>query len=173
MTVTISGDEYISCEKAACNFWANSKKGRWGRGLINNSEDPYKVERVGLLGEMAFSKQFNIPVNFEYKQFGNETDFEIKGKTLDVKTAARKYSYEAGLIRAQTEKGNNVALHADIYYFAYIENDDREKKVATVELVGAISKEKVLELPLSDAKIGKHKNYEVPYSDLLPLEEII
>ena len=83
--VVIEVDEYAFCDKNSKQMWANKKTGDWGKGMMNNPNDPRRVERSGLLGEMAFSKFIGQPVEFEYKESGDGgTDAIFFGKRFDI-----------------------------------------------------------------------------------------
>jgi hypothetical protein len=170
-SVDIIQNDYQVCD----NFimWGSTKKGKWGEGLINSEDDKKKAERTGLLGEMAFAKVFGLPVNIDYCEGGKDYDFrqehhdilscvssELK---IDVKTAARRPKYNAGLVRCNK-------LKADIYVFAYIKDENRDEKTATVILVGWDYASNIMRQKRNRAKIGYHENYELDYAKLLPIK---
>lgn len=159
---------YQKCDTCSQNRWSNKKKGFFGRGMINSQADPYKVERIGLLGEVALASFLDKLVDFEYKEGGTPFDFHLEGLTLDLKTAARNYG--SGLIRAFTENMTKIELKADIYVFAYLESENKMEKTATVVLTGWQEKCNILKLRLTPARVGKHFNYELPYDALNPIE---
>ena len=171
--VTVENEEYDLCVQASSDMWCNTKIGEFGEGLINNKEDPRKVERTGRLGEMAFSKVFNLPIDLNYINEGDQFDFILdlpeKSYTIDVKTAARNYN--EGLIRALDDKGHYIELKCSHYVFGYIASEDRINRKAKVGLVGWESQENIIQRPLVNAKRGKHKNFSLPYIDLLPIEK--
>jgi hypothetical protein len=43
-----------------------------------------KVTRIGLLGQMAFAKIFNQPMDFEYREKGDKYDNKIGSWTYDI-----------------------------------------------------------------------------------------
>lgn len=169
MIIEINKKEYIKVEELAKNMWSNTKKGFYGKGMLNSKKDPFRVERTGRLGEMALSKYLQVPINDEFLQFGDETDFVYNNLKIDIKTAHKKPSYEAGLIRAMSYSGKKISLTSDIYVFAYIIEENKNTKSAKIKLVGWANKIDIEKLPLQPAKVGDHKNYEVPYSKLKPI----
>ena len=170
MQILISPHLYIKIEECSANRWSNKKKGQFGRGLINNKEDPCKAERIGLLGEAALSEFINRKVDYEYKEGGSPFDFRLNNLKLDIKTAARNYG--TGLIRAKSDKGFVIELQSDVYVFACVEEDDRENKKAIVILKGWLTKEEIEKCQIVPAKIGKHLNYECPHDKLNPIEDL-
>lgn len=171
--VNIDKEEYDICDKAAKNMWANSKKGYYGKGMLNTVEDPYKTERTGRLGEMAFGILVNQSIDDEYKHLGDTHDFFFENKKIDVKTAAKKPSYSCGLVRAETQSGKKLDLSSDIYVFGYVINDDVNKKTAQICLVGYMKKADIIKLEPKKARRGFHKNYEVHYKTLLDIGDLI
>lgn len=170
MQIQITPRLYKKIEKASQNRWSNSKKGRFGRGLINSKEDPYRAERLGLLGEAALAQLIDRKVDYEYKEGGVPFDFRLNNLKLDIKTAHRNYG--SGLIRAITSKGTRVELKSDVYVFGYVVCECKYNKIATIELVGYLEKEEIEKCNIVPAKIGKHKNYDIPYDQLKPIETL-
>jgi len=169
--VVVEGEEYEKCEAQSTNMWANSKTGEWGSGLMNNKDDPRKTERTGNLGEMAFAKVFNLPVDFSYKRGGDDQDFMLFGKhSLNIKNAARNYGQ--ALVKAVTDTGYPVPPKNDIYVFSYIASEDRENKRATVMLVGYEVKDAIVAREKVPAIKGKHLNYAIPYNELKPISRL-
>lgn len=171
MKITIKTNDFILCENSSKNMWANTKKGTWGRGLINDSSDPHKVERTGRLGEMAFARSFDLNVNFDYMKFGDQYDFKLNNWKLDVKTAARNYG--AGLIKARDASGRNIPLAKDIYVFCYVENENRLAQTANINIVGFELKENILKKELVKARKGNHLNYDISYNQLKDINKLL
>ena len=168
--IEVKGENYKSCLEAAANYWASSKTGNYGKGLINSKDDPLKVERTGLLGEMAFSIFSGLPVDFSYKKGGDKTDFILNGQTVDVKTAASNYG--ANCIKAYTASGKYVFRELDIYVAAYVVEDTGES--ATVNLVGYELGSVIKGFPPKGARArGLHKNFELDHKKLRSIEELI
>ena len=168
--VDICGDEYQMCINSSGNFWANEKEGgEWDPGLISVEGDEHKPVRTGLLVEVAFAKLFGVPVNFEYSFGGVANDFSFGNLTVDTKCA--RYNYGAGLIRAEDEWGRKTPLVSDVYAFGYIIEEDRVNLKVQVALVGSIPKEDVEGYPIKKARKGKHKNYDIPYKELIPIQK--
>lgn len=169
MLVRVDGDNYKRCVEAASNYWASSKNGNYGRGLINSEDDPTKVERTGLLGEMAFSIMTGLPVDFSYKKGGDKTDFILNGKSVDVKTAASNYG--ANCIKAYTASGKYVFRELDIYVAAYVVEDNGES--AIVNLVGYELGSVIKEFTPKGARAkGLHKNFELDHKNLKQIEDL-
>lgn len=170
LLVKINPDQYKVCVDASLNYWASSKKGAWGKGLVNSKEDKTKVERTGLLGEMAFYIISGLPYNFTFKKGGDKFDFQVNNKTIDVKTAT--YNYGCICIPAYNGSGNYVFRNHDFYVSAYIVEDNG--KWAEVELVGWEFGTSVKQLPVKGARAkGLHKNYELEHKKVRPIEELI
>lgn len=170
--VDVVGDEYEMCNDFSSNMWANKKTGFYGRGMINSKDDPHKAERIGKLGEMAFSKVFGFPVDFTYREGGDKYDFVCNKFKVDVKTSSKRPWYEAGLITATNKNGNPMELKSDIYIFGYVMLEDREKKISSIILVGGCDKETVINRPMSKAKVGNHLNYEILYKESTSIKDI-
>lgn len=166
--IFIDEKEYLKCEEASRNRWSNTKIGGYGRGIVNSSKDPFKVERTGLLGELAFAKVFDLEVDFSYKKFGDEYDFIYKNMKIDVKTETYLHDYHCGLIYSVSASGKKIPIKSDLYVFSFIKEDNQENKNAKVVLIGTIFKSEVEKKPDSPAKVKKlkHKNKEIPYSEL-------
>lgn len=170
MKIEIPPALYQICESCSQNRWSNKKKGVYGRGLINNVDDPCRAERVGLLGEAALAQYINRKVDYKYKEGGNPFDFSLNNCKIDIKTAAK--SYGCGLIRAKNQYGKSIELTSDIYAFGYIEKDNRKDKEATVILKGWLQKAEIEKCPIVPARIGSHYNYQIEYGQLKPIEEL-
>lgn len=171
--IELSPEEYTIAEDAAQNMWANKKRGNYGGGLVNTNTDPFKVERTGRLGEIAFSKIASIPIDLSYIEGGDDYDFKIQDKLCDIKTRCQRYANQVGLIYAFTESGKEIPLTADIYIFAFLENENLTKKTTTVYLVGYCTQEMLKTWGIKKARRGSHFNYEAPFKDLLPLDKLI
>jgi hypothetical protein len=170
--VPIEGDEYAFCDKNSKQMWANKKTGNWGKGMMNNPNDPRKVERSGLLGEMAFAKFIGKPVEFEYKEFGDGgTDVIFFDKRFDIKTSLRNYG--ALLIKVFADNGMPVLKNKDteVFVAAILDEDDPKLQKAVVLLLGYQEKAFVDKLEVVPARKGKHYNREVPYSQLIGFHE--
>lgn len=172
-TISVSGTNYTKCCKASENYWANSKPGFFGRGIINTKEDPFKVTRIGLLGEMAFAIYMGLDLDFDYVAGGEKVDLVLpSGLTVDVKTASRNYG--AALIRCKSAKGRRVLTlpkMCDVYVGGYLEEDGVEDE-AKVTLCGWLSKDEVFNLPDTPARVGLHMNKELVWGGLRPMEEL-
>jgi hypothetical protein len=165
IAVEIDEYEYNLCKVTSKNYWANRKKGTWGSGLVNTEEDPRRVERTGLLGEMAFAKLFNVLIDLKYREGGDDQDFKIGLNTYNVKCATKNY-FEGLVRRTNDEQTIILTLKHDAYVFGFVEGDDRRANWAKVILVGIAKKDQVANAEIKDAYQGTHLNYVVPYSEL-------
>lgn len=170
MKIEILPSLYQKCESCSQNRWSNKKKGIYGHGLINNTDDPCRAERVGLLGEAALAQYINRKVDYDYKEGGNPFDFSLNKWKIDIKTAAKNYG--CGLIRAKNQSGNIIELTSDIYVFAYIEEDNRKERKATVILKGWLEKAGVEKCPIVPARIGRHYNYQIDHVQLKSIDTL-
>jgi hypothetical protein len=172
--VKIPNKDYSACVEAASNRWSNKKKGTYGKGLANTSEDPFRVERTGLLGEIAIAKLLGLGVDNEYKEKGDVQDFLWGDTKIDIKTAIKLPEYQAGLIYARNQWGKDIPLTKDIYIFNYLEKDDRVLQEAEVIVIGYAINDFIKNLPLVRARAwnSTHLNREVPYQDLQSIEDI-
>lgn len=173
VTVKLTSEEYAYCDSASQNFWANTKKGAYGKGILNSNEDKTKTERTGLLGEMAFAKITGLAVNFDYKEGGEDHDFVCDAGTIDVKTAAKLTRYKSMLIYAKSGSGKEIPLTSDYYVSAFVSHENREEKQATVIIVGYATQETVTNKELAQSKVGFHYNKEIPYKELENIETLI
>src|SRR5574337_737239 len=153
ISVEVLGHNYDLCQQASSNLWANTKKGRYGSGLINSNKDPRKVERVGLLGEMAFSILSKLPVDFGYKEGGASYDFILKdGRTVDIKTESKLHDYNCGLIYAISDWGKPIMLRADLYVFCYLKEESKDNKKAVINFLGYCTQDFVTQCSVKPGK---------------------
>ncbi len=165
---------YQLAVEASSNRWSNTKKGGYGKGILNSKSDKYKTERIGLLGELAFAKLFNLKVDLDYKHGGDKFDFLISEKTYDIKTSSKRPLYEQGLIMRVTENGKLIEIDKDYYVFGYLKEENLQALWAEVVFIGYQTKEFIEKLTIVPPKVEylKHKNVEVNYSDMLDLKEL-
>lgn len=175
LVVLIEGEEYDKCEEYSHKRACNKKTGEWGKGMINKDGDPRKVERTGLLGEMAFSKIFGYPIDLTYREDGDRYDFIMpKVGTIDIKTASKFPHYRSGLIKAPYKKDRTLKkLPCDMYVFAYIDSEDIQNKKAKIVVVGGRLRRDIQKLPTVPARMGSHSNYEITYSTLNPTSKML
>lgn len=169
--ILIQGSDYTKCVECSKNYHANSKKGFFGRGIINSKNDPCKVTRIGLLGEMAFSLYTGLPADMEYRKGGKTHDFDANGISVDIKTASRDYG--AALIRYKSQRGTIVLRKpADIYIGAFLSEEDKENGFANLVLVGWFPYNEFKEEWVKPARVGNHTNYELPFSEAKPMDSL-
>lgn len=170
MLVTVSGEEYEKCLLSSSDYWANTKKGTYGRGLGRTADDPFKPVRTGMLGEMAFSIVCGSPVDFEYKKFGDKHDFLYNEKTIDVKCAMK--NYRKCLVYHKSASGKEIELTKDIYVFGYVD-EEILGSYAKIMLMGYLNRDEVAKCPIARGLRGKHLNYEVFFNKTKPLEDLL
>lgn len=173
VTVKLNSEEWNFCHEASTEYWSQSKKGSYGKGILNTNEDPARVERTGLLGEVAFAKISSLVVDATYSEGGEPHDFSGDWGSLDIKTASKLQTYKSILVYSQTESGKNIPLTSEIYVGAFISHEDIEAQKATVVIVGWCTKEAIAAKPLVKARKGWHLNKEMPYSELRDLGELL
>jgi hypothetical protein len=174
--VTITEPNYSKCVEKSSDRWSNTKKGEWGSGLSNTNKDPYRVERTGLLGELAFAIATDSCVDFTYREKGDETDFFFDvGKSrklkVDIKTAMKNYG--CGLVRVGNSKHKPIEVKSDVYVFAFIESDNTATKRAEVVLVGAKTKKDLMKTETVKALKGSHFNKEIGYQQMVKIKKFI
>ena len=171
ISVQVENEEYQMCEDYSHVCWSTKKKGSdWNKGLINNEADPRRTERTGKLGEMAFGKVFGIPVDCSYRERGDEQDFILQDHKVNLKTASRNYYY--GLVKAK-EYGKVLEIKHDLFAFAFVKYDDRAAKSAEIILVGVELASKTSQREMQPARLGRHLNYEVPFSECITMIEVL
>lgn len=176
IVVEVSGNEYDACVNASIGkkFWGNSKPGAYGSGLGKTDDDEFKPARTGLLGQMAFAKIFNQPVDLEYRKGGDKFDNKIGKYTYDVKCAMRNRG--EGLIQHTNEFGkkNEQALSKDFYIFAYIESEDRIRKICKIVIVGYATRQDIQECETKTGYRGNgHLNYVPRFGKLRSIVKLL
>lgn len=170
--VEIEGDEYIACDNASRNFFASQKKGNYGKGLLNTEDDPYRTERIGYLGQMAFGKLIDEPVDLVYRKGGDKQDNIIANNVkVDMKCASRNYG--SNLIQKTSEYGVRQKIDKQVYVSSFLESENREEKKAEVLLVGYALKKDVLGSEVEKSPIGEHFNYKIPFEGMKPISRLI
>jgi hypothetical protein len=166
IVIEVSGDEYDACVNASIGkkYWGNSKPGAYGAGLGSTDDDKFKTPRTGLLGQMAFAKVFNQPVDLEYRKGGDKFDNKIGKYTYDIKCAM--WDSGRNLIQHTNEFGkkNQQALSKDFYILSYIESEDIIRKKCKILIVGYATRQDVQECETKIGEKGKgHLNYVVRF----------
>lgn len=170
--VKVEGDEYTVCDNGSRNFWGSSKKGTYGKGLLNSVDDPHRTERIGLLGQMAFGKLTDEPVDLVYRHGGDKQDNLILGEyRIDIKCAARNYG--STLIQKISEFGKEQKIDKHIYVCSFLHSENREDKKAEIIFVGFCLQKDVLNAKISLARKGKHINYEIPFEKMRSISTLI
>jgi hypothetical protein len=168
LVIKIEGVEWELCDAASKHRGCNTKPGSYGRGIKNTDDDPFIVTRMGMLGEFAYAKIKNLPVDLTFRAY-DDTDFTENGKTVDVKLATTVSLINR--IQAITDRGFATPPKCDIYVFGYCEAESRDEKWARVVLTGWQSKTFIENLPItpSPVKDCSHQNYDVYAHMLRPL----
>lgn len=170
VVVEITPSEYRACVASSENQWSNQKKGQYGTGMIRTDFDPYKPNRIGKLGEVAFAKAFGGAVDMGFKRYGDKYDLKVGGKTIDIKTAASKHG--SLLVRERTEKGKTIKPTKDLYVAACLLVEDPVRSTATVALLGFCSNEALRAAPLVQGVRGQHMNRQLHYNELQPVDDL-
>lgn len=171
-SVDVTDEEYDLCEHHSHKFWSNDKPGAYGKGLANTESDSAKVTRIGLLGQMAFAKIFNQPMDFEYREKGDKYDNKIGSWTYDIKCAMRNYG--RGLIYHTNEWGTKLPLDKNIYVFSFLQSENKEEKRATIIFVGFALQEDVLLCKVQKGIRGNgHLNYVVNFHEVKPIKNLL
>lgn len=173
--IRVDGGDYAAADLAASLWWCNSKPGKYGQGLGRTEGDPWKPTRTGILGQMAFAEVFNQDVDLTYQKNGDQYDFLIGGKSIDVKCAMSNYG--ANLMQHTNELGRKIELKHDIYVCSYVEEESRDDLYADIMLVGFLTKEEVEKAPVKKGRRGgRHLNYELSFKkthSILELERYL
>lgn len=174
--VTVEGNDYRDCVDLSERYWANTKTGPYGKGIASNEKDPYKTARIGIAGEFAFAKLFNLNYSFQFLINGDDHDFiSASGFSVNVKTKSYWFVPDRSSIRI----GSNYALDDDMYVFCCVDtldpyHDDREAGSVDIAIVGWLDREQVAKCPRHQSRSWKsnHNNIEVYFSGLRKTETI-
>lgn len=171
--VKIDGKDYRECVRAADgkNFDSNSKPGDYGAGCGKTPDDPYKPARTGFLGQMAFGKLTDLPVDTERRKCGDKYDFLVGEYKIDIKCTMWKRGY--ALVYQKNEWGTEIPLNKDLYVCSYIKEEDRLKEFAIVVFTGFAWKKEVERCEIKSSKWGKHSNYELPFAKLRSMSKLM
>ena len=167
--IDIPPDEYQAAEAAACKWWSNSKRGTYGRGILATEDDPYATCRVGILGQVALAKFLGLDTDLTYRHQGDDFDFLVNGKTVDLKTASHR---SFGVYITAQRNGYDLPLTKDVYAAAYLKSEDRQNKTAVVVLVGWATKEEVARLTPRKSRYGNWYNRELEFVETHPIGEL-
>lgn len=170
IVVSITKKEYEDCEEASKHFWGNSKPGKYGNGLCNTNDDPFKTARVGYLGQMAFSKLIGTECDLKYRKYGDKQDDLIGKYKVDVKCATSRSGN--CLILHTNEKGKICKIDKDFYVSSFINYEFRDRKIAEVGITGFVLKSDIANLKTAPGK-GSHINYVVTLDDLRPIWKLV
>lgn len=175
LSITISGEEYIRCSEYSKNNWSRTKPGVYGKGLGNTGKDISKIERVSKLAELAVAKLLGTSrPDFAFKRFGdNGVDLLMGVAKIDVKCAMRDYG--ANVFRG-INKTLRSTVKSDLYIFCYLDKEVREYNTARINIVGYLTKEDILKLPLVQPRkkfTTECVNYDIAHSNMNPIEQLV
>lgn len=170
--VLLEGNNYEVCDYFSFQRWSNVKKGEWGAGLANSKEDPRKVERIGLFGEMVIAILFNKRVDVTYREGGDQFDFLLLGKTVNVKMRTEAPPrHDRGIIKCRHgAESAYMPLKHELYIFGFLDWEHERK--ASVCIVGGIEREKI-DITEHPAFAGSHFNHEVHYRHMTPILQLL
>ena len=176
--VIVRPHEYYLCERTSKNYWTKNKEsGVYNNGIKNTSKDPRKVEREGLIGEMAFGKYFGLPVNLQYLKGGESADFYYNGYRIEIKTNPYRGTNHRWYIKSRRDDGTGISLNSDIYVFSTLD-ENRKHVIAKVKLHGWLRKSEVERIEDKLTPINNYNptckwhNKEVTPNIIHPLEEL-
>tara|TARA_Y100000034_G_C6872847_1_gene398758 strand:- start:858 stop:1454 length:597 start_codon:yes stop_codon:yes gene_type:complete len=165
----------------------NNEFYRWGSGILNSGKIPYKAELIGIIGEIAFSKVSNIPVDCEYKKNGNSHDFKAdilnSRREVDIEIKTRLKDYGDVYLKRYDESSKLIKLKSDIYVFCHLKtawnkieshllgNDSIEEIKVCID--GVISKKKLKTKSIQPAFNGTHKNIVCSTNELADINKLI
>lgn len=175
MLISLNKEEYSKAQLASKKYWSSNKPGHYGSGLKNTSDDPHRIERIGILGEIAVAKLLNLDYtkNTKYIDFGEPYDFKTKsGSLIDVKTSLKNRSPLYILSRGRNPQ---PASPADIFIAAGLVCEHIVDETAVIEIHGYQTREFILTLPikLSPIRGATHYNFELEFSQLLPIDDLL
>lgn len=152
-------------EKNALNQWsANPSRPQtlYRKGLIKDAN------KIGYLTEKAFSTLIGIDHDINYMHGGDEYDFLIDGKTVDIK-GSKNYRSTDCLITAINEEGKSVYTIKDYYVFGlFLENPTR------ILWKGYATRDMVSSSPIKPSPTKSlHQNYVIPNRILKPMDELL
>lgn len=177
VTVEIQPDLYKAIEALVRNRKASKKTGKCKKGFSGNIHDPFKADRTGLLGELAFSIWSHLEMDTSTDGFDKGWDFMWKGKALDVKTKiyrkGKVHDHDYNMLIKFTEHGRKIPLHSEIYVSAVCIAEDRKNKTATVRLDGWISREEIQSAKyITETDDGTDWNWNVASRLLHPMDTL-
>lgn len=187
----IADNEWSSVFDVGRKWWSQSKPGTYGVGLLNTGSDPARTERLGILGEMAFSRLFGGSPDTSYQDKGDGgKDLLYNGYSVNIKVAVRQKEY--GIIYAQSDRGRKIPLSSDIYVFGVVQEYIYHKRptslpvmksfenglmngFARVDFLGWVWKDEIniRAKYLSDDHRSNHMNFHVPYCNTHSMSELV
>jgi hypothetical protein len=135
MRISFSPQQYRLAVDAAIAVSENKAKlnaaGEVVNRRVDSSRSDFELNLVGTLGEAAVCTAFGVPFEMVVKRFGDGgSDLMVNGYSLQVKTRIKQYP-QTYLFVKDMDKNN-----ADVFVSCVMDGP------ATVDIVGAISREK-------------------------------
>lgn len=168
--VEISGALYAYCSEAARTMACGQKRTSYGKGCANSGDDPFKVQRTGLLGEVAASLLLGLKADLSYKPKGDKCDFLIRGYSLDVKCSTHNYGKNL-IVYRETENGRPHSLK-HIYVASYLLEDFPQHWFAKVKVLGYNLGREIEKSGVTPSSKGVHLNYALSHGQLRSLERL-
>ena len=176
IVVQISDSEYEICDKTSHgdNYKANSNPGKFGKGLISNTDDQFRTARVGLLGEMAFAKIMNLQVDISFRPFGDISDFMLEKYKTDIKCHYGLYKTDPyNFEQHTTERGTIKQINKDLYIQSFLENEDRAAKTAQIVFIGYYTRRMVEKSQKVSSARGSFLNHKLTFVAARPIQELV
>lgn len=170
--ILIEENNYEVCDYYSFERWSNKKKGQWGEGLANSKEDPRKVERVGLLGELGVGILFGLPLDLTYREGGDNYDFVLFSKTCNVKMRTEAPPrHDRGIIKCRHSVDTAyMPLTHEFYMFGFLDWEHERK--AEICIVGGIDRENI-NLEEHAGYAGSHFNHHVHYRNMISIRKLL
>lgn len=170
--VLLEGNDYEVCDYFSFQRWSNVKKGEWGEGLANSREDPRKVERIGMFGEVLTAILFKKRVDLTYRVGGDQFDFLLFDKTVNVKMRTEAPPrHDRGIIKCRhNAESAYMPLKHELYLFGFLDWEHDRK--ASVCMVGGIERDKI-DTTEHPGFAGSHFNHEVHYRNMTPIKQLM
>ena len=150
--VVLTDEEILIC-KVLGNLRSLNKR----LGEINDNGSTHEDDEVGLIGEYAFGKHYNLFMDISLHQKKGGGDFVRNGKVIDVKATTRP---DGNLVSPISKLGTT---DVDVYVLAIVNNNE-------VDLIGYATREEFLREE-NIVNLGKSRGFFYPRSKLrdLPL----
>jgi hypothetical protein len=162
----IEGSDYKGCVGGA--YAAKRPGDDFIEGLMDKKNGA-KADEVGRLGELAFGHIVDEYPDLSYRPYGDEHDFVLSGKGVDIKTTTRK---DCCLVRSETDNGKKLTFRHPIYVTSHVHSHVPGDRIYIVTY-GFFLREEVISFSDAPAKIGKHKNKELYFAMSSPIMDML